>query len=45
MMDKYIALHTLKTSAEEFVKAFTEMAPGFAKAIASGQAPAKGKEV
>lgn len=40
-MDKYIALHTLKTSAEEFVKAFTEMAPEFAKATASGQTLAK----
>ena len=40
-MDKYIALHSLKTSAEEFVNAFAEITPEFAKAIASGQTPAK----
>ena len=40
-MAKYIALHTLKKSAEETMNAFTEAAPEMARALASGEPPAK----
>ena len=40
-MAKYIALHTLKKSPEEVMKFFSEMAPKIARAMASGETPAK----
>ena len=40
-MAKYIALHTLKKSAEEFSAFFSEAAPEFARAMAAGETPAK----
>ena len=40
-MAKYIALHTLKQSAEETMKAFSEGAPEMAKVMAAGETPAK----
>ena len=40
-MAKYIALHTLKKSAEEVMKFFTESAPEIARAMAAGETPAK----
>lgn len=40
-MPKYIALHTLKKSADEVMKVFTEASPEVARAMAAGQTPAK----
>ena len=40
-MAKYIALHTLKKSAEETMQMFTEAAPEMARAMAAGETPAK----
>lgn len=40
-MAQYIALHTLKKSAEEVMKAITEASPEFARAMAAGKTPAK----
>ena len=40
-MAKYIALHTLKKSAEEVMKFFTEASPEVARAMAAGETPAK----
>ena len=40
-MAKYIALHTLKKSAEEVMKAFAEASPESARAMAAGETPAK----
>jgi hypothetical protein len=40
-MAKYIAVHTLKKSAEEVTKAFTEASPELARAMAAGKTPAK----
>ena len=40
-MAKYIALHTLKKSAEEVMKMFTEASPEVARAMAAGETPAK----
>ena len=41
IMAKYIAVHTLKKSAEEVMKAFAEAAPESARAMAAGETPAK----
>ena len=41
IMAKYIALHTLKKSAEEVMKAFAEASPESARAMAAGETPAK----
>ena len=40
-MAKYIAVHTLKKSPEEVMKAFTEGSPQLARAMAAGETPAK----
>ncbi len=40
-MAKYIALHTLKKSADEVMKAFTEASPQLARAMAADEIPAK----
>ena len=40
-MAKYIAVHTLKKSAEETMEAFTAAAPEMARAMAAGETPAK----
>ena len=40
-MAKYIALHTLKQSAEETMEVFAEAAPEMARAMAAGETPAK----
>ena len=40
-MAKYIALHTLKKSAEETMNAFNEASPEMARAMAAGETPAK----
>ena len=40
-MAKYIAVHTLKKSAEETMQVFAEAAPKMAQAMASGETPAK----
>ena len=40
-MAKYIALHTLKKSAEEVMKFFNEASPEVARAMAAGETPAK----
>jgi len=40
-MAKYIVLHTLKKSAEEVSKALSEGAAEIARAMASGETPAK----
>jgi hypothetical protein len=40
-MSKYIALHTLKKSAEETMNAFNEAAPEMPRAMAAGETPAK----
>ncbi len=40
-MAKYIALHTLKKSAEEVMEFFTEASPEVARAMAAGETPAK----
>ena len=40
-MNRYITLHTLKTSAEEFAAFFGGVATQFAQATVSGQMPAK----
>jgi hypothetical protein len=40
-MAKYVVLHTLKTSAEEFSTFFTEQAAEFARAMAAGETPAQ----
>ena len=41
IMAKYIAVHTLKKSAEEVMKVFAETAPESARAMAAGETPAK----
>jgi len=41
IMAKYIALHTLKKSAEETMQVFAEAAPEMARAMAAGETPAK----
>ena len=40
-MAKYIVVHTLKKSAEEFTAFFSQAAPEFARAMAAGETPAK----
>ena len=40
-MAKYIALHTLKKSAEEVMEFFAEASPEIARATAAGETPAK----
>jgi hypothetical protein len=40
-MAKYIALHTLKQSAEETMSVFAEAAPEMARAMAAGETPAR----
>ena len=40
-MAKYIALHTLKKSAEEVSKAIADVAPEFARTMAAGKTPAR----
>ena len=40
-MAKYMVLHTLKKSAEEVMKVFTEASPELARAQAAGETPAK----
>ncbi|MFZ0928141.1 MAG: hypothetical protein WAN11_06055 [Syntrophobacteraceae bacterium] len=40
-MAQYIALHTLKKSADEVMKVIAEASPEFAKTMAAGKAPAK----
>ena len=40
-MGKYIVLHTLKKSVEEFSKFFSEGSPELARAMAAGETPAK----
>ena len=40
-MAKYIALHTLKKSAEEVSEALNDGAPEFARAMATGEIPCK----
>ena len=40
-MNRYITLHTLKTSADEFTNFFNDVALQFAKATVSGEMPAK----
>lgn len=40
-MPKYIALHTLKKSADEVMKVFTEASPEVARAMAAGETLAK----
>jgi hypothetical protein len=40
-MAKYIAVHTLKKSAEEVMNAWPELAPKIAKEMAAGKTPAK----
>ena len=37
----YIAVHNLKKSVDEVNKAFEELSPKFAKAMAAGETPAK----
>ena len=41
IMAKYIALHTLKKSADEFMKAITAGSAGIAQAMAAGKTPAR----
>lgn len=40
-MAKYIAFHTLKKSADEFLKAITAGSAGIAQAMAAGKTPAR----
>ncbi len=40
-MAQYIALHTLKKSADEVMKAFAQATPEIARAMAAGETPAK----
>lgn len=40
-MAKYIAVHTLKKSPDELMQAMVEKSSEFARAMASGQTPAK----
>jgi hypothetical protein len=40
-MAQYIAVHTLKKSAEDVMKMFTEGSPQLARAMAAGETPAK----
>jgi hypothetical protein len=41
IMPKYIALHTLKKSADEVMKAINDVAPEFARTMAAGKTPAR----